>query len=129
MFEKASRLKLKFNTIKGNLPVELLWDLPLSSKTGFDLDSIAISVNKLIKEKEEVSFVKKRSSESKIDILRLEILKHIINVKSKEIEDKQETMKKKDMREKLLSIKAEHQDSELRNLTPEEVNKRLAELE
>ena len=42
MFEKASRLKLRFSTSIGMLSAEDLWDLPLSSRNGTaNLDDVA----------------------------------------------------------------------------------------
>ena len=48
-FEKASRLKLRFNTAKGDITVEDLWDLKLESRNGFDLESVAQSLNRAVK--------------------------------------------------------------------------------
>ena len=61
LFEKANKLKVRFETNKGNVTTEDLWDMPLVSTTGFSLDAIAISLNRKLKETEEESFVAKRS--------------------------------------------------------------------
>ena len=51
MFEKASRAKIRFETSKGSLTVEDLWDLPLTSNTGkADLDDIARGLHSQLKE-------------------------------------------------------------------------------
>ena len=44
IFEQASRLKLRFASVKGELTIEHLWGLPLQSKTSFDLDTVAKAV-------------------------------------------------------------------------------------
>jgi hypothetical protein len=47
MFEQASRLKLRFETIRGEFTVEQLWSLPLSSQSEstVTLDMIAIDLD------------------------------------------------------------------------------------
>jgi hypothetical protein len=45
LFERATRLKLRFSTNKNEITVEDLWELPLQSKTGFDLDNVAKRAN------------------------------------------------------------------------------------
>ena len=46
LFAKATRDKVKFVTVKGEISIEDLWDLPLTSEKGFDLDSIARKIAK-----------------------------------------------------------------------------------
>ena len=45
LFAKATRDKVKFVTVKGEISIEDLWDLPLTSEKGFDLDSINLLKN------------------------------------------------------------------------------------
>ena len=60
MFERASKLKLRFNTEKGMVTTEDLWDLPLLQRNAVDLDSLAKNLNKAVKESGEESFVLKK---------------------------------------------------------------------
>ena len=80
MFLKASRLKLRFDSHKGQLTVEDLWDLPLTSATGKpNLNDIARDLHNKVKV-EIVSFVEP-SVKNDIDELRFEIVKQIITVR------------------------------------------------
>ena len=89
MFEKATRIKLRFESKKGLLSVEQLWDLPLNS-----LDEIAISLNKEVKDISEVSFIKPLSNNKNKELtLKFNIVKHIIDVKLTEIKEKLSEMK------------------------------------
>lgn len=45
MFQQATRLKLRFSTSQGQLTVEDLWDIPLTSTRNASLDSIAIDLH------------------------------------------------------------------------------------
>lgn len=85
IFEAASRQKLRFVSNRGELSVEELWELPLTSARGTSLDSIAIVVNRELKAMDEESFVTSKVNIGKRALeLRLEILKHIINVRQEE---------------------------------------------
>ena len=59
LFERASRLKLRFDTPKGLLTTEDLWDLPLtSSKTNqANLDDVARKLYRELKETSIPSFI------------------------------------------------------------------------
>lgn len=85
LFEEASRKKLRFPTERGELSVEQLWDLPLTSDRGLSLDAIAIGINVQLKAVSEDSFVKPQSNPRKAQYeMMLEIIKHIIAVKQTE---------------------------------------------
>lgn len=88
IFEEASRFKLRFATPKGDLTVEDLWSLPLTSNTGkVNIDDITRDVyTRLQATKATVSFVEQTAVDtaSQIEQLRFDILKHIIEVKKAE---------------------------------------------
>lgn len=107
MFETASRLKLVFNSPKGLLKVEDLWDLPLTSKNGVNLNDIARGLNReLMNSDENVSFVDEVSSTSDNAILKLkfDIVKHIIDVKLSESRTAREASIRKAERTRILEL-------------------------
>jgi len=120
LFIEASRKQLRFSTTSGQLNVEDLWDLSLTS-----LDTIAKGLNKQVKEAAEESFIKTRSAANKVLELKLEIVKYVIKVKMAEAEEKANAVEKKAKKEKLLSLIAEKQDEGLKAKSIEELQKEL----
>jgi len=127
MFEKAVRMKLRFESIKGQLSVEQLWELPLTSQRGDSLDSLAMKYNKLVKESEETSFVEEVKKDS-LCSLRLDILKYIISVRLKEKDEAKVAVVNKSEIERLLAIKARKLNLADEELSPEDLDKKIAEL-
>ncbi len=129
MFEKATRQKLRFPSSKGFLSVEDLWDLPLQSKSGFDLDSVARAVNATLKQTQEESFVTPVLTQPAKDAeLQMAVVKHIIAVRLAENADAVQAVKRKQEREVLLGILDRKQNAALEALSPEEIQARLAAL-
>jgi hypothetical protein len=129
IFEKASRLKLSFASVKGSLTVEDLWDLPLTSKNGCDLDTIAKAVNKDLKASEEESFVTPASNPQRSLLeLRLEILKHIIVTRQAENQAALARKGREAELNRLVEILAKKQDEAMMGMTPEEIQARINEL-
>ncbi len=128
LFEKASKNKLRFETVRGTVSTEDLWDIPLKAKDNFDLDTIAISIAKKIKESEELTFVGATSSSS-VNEFKLDILKHIIKIKIEENELKKVTLEKKEKEKKLLEILSRKKDQALENKSVEELETELNNLQ
>lgn len=128
IFEQASRLKLRFASVKGELTIEHLWGLPLQSKTSFDLDTVAKAVARDLKAVTEESFVVETSPVNTVLILKLDVVKHIIAVRLAENAAATNRSARSAERQKLLGILADKQDESLKNLTPEQIQKRLDEL-
>lgn len=129
IFEQASREAIRFESSRGQLSTEQLWDIPLQSKSGFDLDSIARTVNTSLKSVTEESFVTPKSSPEKAKFeLMLEIVKHIIAAKIELNELARARAANAAEKNKLVSILAEKQDVQLKSLSVEEIQARIASL-
>ena len=129
MFEKATRLKLRFDTGKGQLTVEDLWDLPLTSTINkANLDEIARSLHKQLKNDDDVSFVDKDKKSDAIVQLKFDIVKHIIEVRLEENEKKAAARANSAKRQVLLQALVERENEDLKNKSPEELRAMLAEL-
>lgn len=123
MFEKASRLKIRFSTSKGFVSTEDLWDLSLQS-----LNTVAKDINKKLKLAEEEDFLneaKKADTELK---LSFDIVLHILNIKKTEKEAKELASVKAEKKEKLLSILAKKQDAGLEQLSEEQLIQQIKDL-
>ena len=132
IFEQATRQKLRFPTARGLVATEDLWDIPLLSKDGFNLNSIAKDVNSRVKIAGEENFVPtavKPTAEAKREELRLEVIKHVIGVKVEEQNAAKKKAERAAEREKLVELLAKKQDAQLEGLSADEIRQRLAALE
>lgn len=130
IFEYASRNKLRYGSVRGDLTTEQLWELSLRSKDGFDLDTVARGLNKKLKDLTEESFVSTTPSAASARAeTSLEVVKHIIAVKMAEEASAKKRAANKGEKERLLSILAEKQTGALSALTEAELQKRIAELD
>lgn len=131
MFEKATRFKLRFETKKGQLSTEDLWDLPLSSTVGaVNLDDIARSLHLKVSTQSEVSFVNPaaKSPAAERDQLALDVVKQVIAVRLAENEAVASARAKAEQKKKILEILDEKDTESLKNKTPEELRALAASL-
>ena len=130
IFEYATRQKLRFTSIRGDLTVEQLWDVPLRSRDDFNLNVIAKTFNKALKEVSEESFVETtKTAEHSWREVALETVKYVIETKLAEETAATTRAAKKQEKEKLLSILAEKQAGKLSELSEKELQKRISALE
>lgn len=122
IFEQASRCKLRFETTKGLLTVEDLWDLPLSSSNGVCLDSIAKVLNKQLSDN-EVSFVHQQSKQSKLVSLKFEIVKYIINTRLNEAKINEEKVVKQSKLNQINELLKKREDDKLNEMSIEDLMK------
>ena len=129
IFEEAVKQKLRFSTPKGNLSVEDLFDLPLSSTTGkTNLDDIARGLHLALKNETEVSFVEPRSRKASVLDLQFEVVKSVIA--SKMAENAAENLRRKnsEKRQKIMELIAAKEDEAVKGLPLDELQKMLDSL-
>lgn len=122
MFEQATRNKDRFETSQGLLTVEDLWDLPLTSARGrANLDDIARSLSKRLKETETESFVIKAPKADETTQRKFAVVKHIIEVRLAENEAAATIRANKEKRQQLLALIAQKENEQLQGHTLEEL--------
>ena len=126
MFEKASRLQLRFDTPKGVLSVEDLWQLPLTSNTGkANLDDIARELDSKIKNTSTVSFVNKPAKADETVQLGFDIVKRVIDVRLEERDAAATAEANKQKKQKLLAILEAKENEGLSQLSMEDLRAQI----
>lgn len=124
MFEKASKLKLRFGTGRGSINTEDLWDLPLTSGTQqWSLDDLARALSNQVKDSAEESFVIKLSKTNATLELKFEIVKHIIKIKLAAKVTAEQAAVRKSQKETILSIISDKKNEALKEMSIEELEK------
>lgn len=130
IFELASRQKTRFMTNRGEIVAEQLWDMPLTSKTGFDLDTIGQRVIGELDNLKTRSLVNTKPNPRVAELdLQLEIIKYVIGFKVTENQVRLDKAKKTEERNKLIELLGKKQEAALGELSEEEIKKRLAALD
>ena len=129
IYEYALRNKIRFQSTKGGLTLEQLWDVPLRSTDDFNLNSIAKAASSAAKNTAE-DFVNttKTTPEHARNATAFEIVKYVIDTKLAEEAAATKRADNKIEKEKLLAILAEKQDGKLSELSEKELQRRIAAL-
>lgn len=122
LFEVATRENYLF-PFKGMINVIDLWNLSLTN-----LDSVFKTLNAEVKKSEEESLLNAKTKEDEELTNKIEIIKYIVNKKLAEKEAKENEKKNKEKRQRILEIKAKRQDEALENMSDEDLDKLLADL-
>lgn len=130
MFEKASRVKLRFPSPVGPLMVEDLWDLPLSAARAArpSLDGVARAVHAELRILDEGSFVDDGPDPRRAALdLMMEVVKHVISRKKAwaAAEKAAETAAR---RKKLIEALGRVQDRELEGMTADQLREEINRL-
>lgn len=122
MFDTATRLKLRFESNKGLLSVEQVWDLNLNA-----LNEMAKSLNRQLKAAagDEEDFIGANTAVDSQLQLRFDIVKSIIGVKLKERDDSKDAAERKASNQAILELIQRKKQQELEGLSIEELEKRL----
>lgn len=123
-FETATRRKLRFQTTKGNLSIEDLWDVPLTV-----LDEAYKGLSRQIREAEDDSLLTKRDSGVEEASLKRDLVKHVVQVRQAEAEAKTARAARRQQAARVRELIAQKQDEALAGKSTDELNALLAELE
>jgi len=122
IFEVANSKKFRFN-FKGLISTEDLFDLSVK-----DLDSIFKTLNSQLKQTREESLLEVKSTEDQILDIKIEIVKHIFNLKQEEEAKRIKAKENKEKKQKLMEILANKENQDLLNKSKEDIQKMLDEL-
>lgn len=124
LFISATRLKLRFDTPKGALSVEDLWDLPLTSAKGANLDDLARQLHAAA-QTTAVSFVQKTTAVNDMLKLKFDIVLHIINVRISENEAARTAQLTRERKQQIMAIIAQKETEQLTGSSMEDLRKLL----
>ena len=123
IFEVAVRSKFRFS-FKGMISVEDLWDLSVR-----DLDSVFKTLNSQLKQVNEESLLNVKTKQDEELDTKIEIVKYIVKVKQEEESLRLKAKEQKEKKQKIMEILASKQESNLQNMSEEELTKMLNELD
>lgn len=125
MFEKASRMKLRFPYTKGQCSVEDLWDMKLQ-----DLDLIYKKLNvEKTKSQGEKSLLQARSAQDTTLDLQLAVVEHVFTVRRAEQLAREAQAANAREIQTLMGVLADKQHEQLKTMTPEELTARINALQ
>lgn len=133
MYKKASRLKLRFESSRGPLTAEMLWDLKITELKTM-VKAQAEKLQKLEKPGDDLSFLEEiitsnETKEIEIEKLRFDILKDVFITRKDEVKDAAADVKKKEELSHLREILRDKKEEELKKLSAEELEERIKKLE
>lgn len=124
MYKKASKLKLRFQTQKGNLSVEQLWDLSLEDLKVEVKKQYEINKENAVDGDPDLEFLGEGKVDSK-EVLKFEILKDIYVTKKTEKENSILEAEKRIKNKRIMEIIAKKQDEDLQGKSIEELQAML----
>lgn len=124
IFEKAAKQKLRFETSKGLLATEDLFDLSLNS-----LDTLAKATNKKLKEESEESFITTKTTKNTENELKLELLKYVIEYKINLAERSKARADRRAELEVLETLVREKKVEAVKSMSIDDIQKKILELQ
>lgn len=115
-FKEASKLKLKFQTNKGLLTTEQLWDL-----TVVELDVLAVELDDKYKNSKSKSFIERRSSKNAGIKLQFDIVYEVLVTKQEEEAAATQAKEDKEHNKRIIELIAEKKDGELKTKSIKEL--------
>lgn len=128
LFERAARLKLRFETSIGAITTEDLFDQPLTDTRKVNLDDIARRLSREVRESEVESFVDAPSNANSLLQLKLDVVKRVIELKIADRDAAKKSAATKAQKAQLVELIAEKKAEGLKGKSIEELEAQLATL-
>lgn len=130
IFELASKKKFRFDSPKGALTVENLWDIPLTGQFGTaNLDDVAKALFAQVKEAESsVSFVKPAEKADPSLEAKFELVKYIIEVRVAERDAAAQERQRAEQKQRIMELIDRKKDQNLEGQSIEELQAMLAKI-
>ena len=128
IFEQATRQAFRFESPKGFLTVEDLWNLPLTSNTGrANLDDIAKGLQAKLTST-ALSFVTDTTPVNKVYQAKFDVVIHIINTKISEAKAAEQASLAREKKQKIMAIIEQKSDMRLADSSLEDLQAMLEAL-
>lgn len=124
LFEIANRQKYRFQTPRGNVTVEDLWDLSLE-----ELDAVYMAYNAALREADQDSLLKKRDQQNEAGTNKRDIVVFVVRAKQAAAEARATLQERRQKAARIRELLAKKQDAELEAKSADELQGLLAEFE
>ena len=111
-FKLASQEKFRYQTSRGSLTTEQLWDLSIE-----DLDTLAVQLDSEYTKSGKKSFIAKSSAKDKTAKAKFDIVLEVLNTKQEHIQAAQEALEIKEHNKKIIALISEKKDESLKGKT------------
>lgn len=122
IFKQASKERLRFQTSRGELTTEQLWDLNVN-----ELDALAVSLEEQHEQSGKKSFLTKRSAKDRTTKLRFDVVIEILSTKVEDDKINSEKLDKKARNQKIMDLIAKKKDEDMEGKSLEELTALLEE--
>lgn len=128
LFQYGTKNRLRFDTSRGQIDIEALWQMPLTSKDEYNLDAVAKTIARAIRATEEESFVALRTTANEVMSIKLEIVKTIIADKLEALNIAKNQAAIKAKKEILVTALANKENEAILAMSAEEIKAELDKL-
>ena len=122
LYKKANKTKLRFETSKGILSTEQLWDLPVAT-----LNELAVSLDEQYKDSGGKSFIPNQTTTPKDKTIKLQ-LDVVIDILESKVKDQEKASKANETRlhnKRIAELIEKRKEGDMENLTVEELEKMI----
>jgi len=121
-YKKATRLKLRFSTVYGEISVEKLWDLDVE-----ELDTLAVELDEELDKEPRRSYIKTQSEKNSILTLKRDIVVDVLKTLLHEQEEARNKALREAKKQRIAELIEKKKEQELESLSLEELKRMLEE--